>query len=72
VTSNGALIFLMAFLFLSLGYLGVPVAFALIASVLIVTGFTPVSFPSMMAPSFSTAWMSRRCLPCRFSCSSAT
>src|SRR5665213_1765546 len=53
VTSNGALIFLMAFLFLSLGYLGVPVAFALIASVLIVTGFTPVSFPSMMAQLFN-------------------
>jgi tripartite ATP-independent transporter DctM subunit len=53
VTSNGALIFLMAFLFLSLGYLGVPVAFALIASVLIVTGFTPVSFASMMAQLFN-------------------
>ena len=34
MTSNGALIFLMAFLFLGLGYMGVPVAFALIASVL--------------------------------------
>jgi hypothetical protein len=29
VTSNGTLIFLMAFLFLFLGYMGVPVAFAL-------------------------------------------
>ena len=34
VTGNGALIILMGFLFLFLGYMGVPVAFALIASVL--------------------------------------
>jgi C4-dicarboxylate transporter, DctM subunit len=53
VTSNGALIFLMGFLFLSLGYLGVPVAFALIASVLVVTAFTPVSLASMMAQLFN-------------------
>ena len=32
VTSNGSLIFSMGFLFLFLGYMGVPVAFALIAS----------------------------------------
>ena len=37
VTSNGALIILMGFLFLFLGYMGVPVAFALIAAVLVVT-----------------------------------
>jgi tripartite ATP-independent transporter DctM subunit len=43
----------MAFLFLSLGYLGVPVAFALIAAVLIVTAFTPVSYASMMAQLFN-------------------
>jgi C4-dicarboxylate transporter, DctM subunit len=53
VTSNGALIFLMGFLFLSLGYLGVPVAFALIAAVLVVTVFTPVSLASMMAQLFN-------------------
>ena len=40
--TNGVLIFLMAGLFLGLGYLGVPVAFALIAGVLVVTAFTPV------------------------------
>jgi tripartite ATP-independent transporter DctM subunit len=43
----------MAFLFLSLGYLGVPVAFALIAAVLVVTAFTPVSYASMMAQLFN-------------------
>jgi len=53
VTSNGALIFLMGFLFLFLGYMGVPVAFALIAAVLVVTMFTPVSLASMMAQLFN-------------------
>jgi C4-dicarboxylate transporter, DctM subunit len=43
VTQNGLLIALMGILFLLLGYMGVPVAFALIASVLVVTAFTPVS-----------------------------
>jgi len=53
VTSNGSLIFLMGFLFLFLGYMGVPVAFALIAAVLVVTAFTPVSIASMMAQLFN-------------------
>jgi tripartite ATP-independent transporter DctM subunit len=53
VTSNGALIVLMGFLFLFLGYMGVPVAFALIASVLVVTAFTPVSQASMIAQIFN-------------------
>jgi len=53
VTGNGALIILMGFLFLLLGYMGVPVAFALIASVLIVTMFTPVSEASMIAQVFN-------------------
>jgi tripartite ATP-independent transporter DctM subunit len=53
MTSNGVLIFVMAFLFLSFGYMGVPVAFALIASVLVVTVFTPVSLASMMAQLFN-------------------
>jgi tripartite ATP-independent transporter DctM subunit len=43
----------MGFLFLLLGYMGVPVAFALIASVLIVTVFTPVSEASMIAQVFN-------------------
>ncbi|HEY7140573.1 MAG TPA: TRAP transporter large permease [Methylomirabilota bacterium] len=50
--SNGALIVLMSLIFLGLGYLGVPVAFALIAGVLVATAFTPVSFPSMVGQLF--------------------
>ena len=53
MTSNGWLIFLMAFLFLFLGYLGVPVAFALIAGVLAVTVFTPIGLPSIMNQLFN-------------------
>ena len=53
MTGNGTLIILMGFLFLFLGYMGVPVAFALIASVLIVTMFTPVSEASMIAQVFN-------------------
>jgi C4-dicarboxylate transporter, DctM subunit len=53
VTANGTLITLMGFLFLLLGYMGVPVAFALIGSVLVVTAFTPVSLASMMAQLFN-------------------
>jgi tripartite ATP-independent transporter DctM subunit len=53
MTTNGMLIFLMAFLFLFLGYLGVPVAFALIAGVLVVTAFTPVGLPSIMTQLFN-------------------
>src|SRR5207249_4117110 len=43
----------MGFLFLFFGYMGVPVAFALIASVLFVTYFTPVSQASMIAQLFN-------------------
>ena len=53
MTTNGILIFTMAFLFLFLGYLGVPVAFALIAGVLVVTAFTPVGLPSIMTQLFN-------------------
>ena len=53
MTTNGVLIFVMGFLFLFFGYMGVPVAFALIASVLVVTAFTPVSLASMMAQLFN-------------------
>lgn len=53
MTVNGTLIFLMGFMFLFLGYMGVPVAFALIASVLVVTAFTPISHASMMAQLFN-------------------
>jgi len=51
--TNGALIFLMAFLFLLLGYLGVPVAFALIAGVLVTAAFTPIGLASIMAQLFN-------------------
>jgi tripartite ATP-independent transporter DctM subunit len=51
--TNGILIFLMAFLFLLLGYLGVPVAFALIAGVMVVACFTPVGLPSIMGQLFN-------------------
>src|SRR3954462_15275182 len=51
--SQGFLIFLTAFLLLFLGYLGIPVAFAIIASVLVVTAFTPVSLASMMTQLFN-------------------
>jgi tripartite ATP-independent transporter DctM subunit len=53
VTSNGMLIVLMGFMFLFLGYMGVPVAFALIGSVLLVTAFTPISQASMIAQIFN-------------------
>ena len=53
MTSNGVLIFTMALTFLFLGYMGVPVAFALIAGVLVVTVFTPVGLPSMMTQLFN-------------------
>jgi len=51
--SNGAILLLMGFLFLAFGYLGVPVAFSLIAGVLIATALTPISFPSMIAQLFN-------------------
>jgi tripartite ATP-independent transporter DctM subunit len=51
--SNGLLLGLMTALFLSLGYLGVPVAFALIAGVLVGTAFTPITLQSMMAQLFN-------------------
>ncbi|MBW8854900.1 MAG: TRAP transporter large permease subunit, partial [Bradyrhizobium sp.] len=51
--TNGLLIFLMAFLFLFLGYLGVPVAFALIAGVIVTAAFTPVGLPSIMGQLFN-------------------
>ena len=53
MTSNGLLIVVMGSLFLFLGYMGVPVAFALIGSVLLVTAFTPISLASMMAQLFN-------------------
>jgi len=50
--SSAALIGLMATLFLGLGYMGVPVAFAIMAGVLVATTFTPVSYASMIGQMF--------------------
>lgn len=50
--SGGALLCLMAFLFLTFGYMGVPVSFALIAGVLVATAFTPISMQSMVGQLF--------------------
>ena len=53
IMSNALLLALMTALFLTLGYLGVPVAFALIAGVLVGTALTPISLQSMMAQLFN-------------------
>jgi C4-dicarboxylate transporter DctM subunit len=50
--SNGAILCLMAGLFLGFGYMGVPVSFALIAGVLLATSFTPISMQSMVGQLF--------------------
>src|SRR5881392_768108 len=50
--SSGLLLVLMGGLFLLLGYMGVPVAFAIIAGVLAATAFTPISFQSMVGQLF--------------------
>jgi tripartite ATP-independent transporter DctM subunit len=51
MTSNAILV-LMASLFLLFGYMGVPVAFAIMAGVLVATAFTPISFQSMIGQMF--------------------
>jgi C4-dicarboxylate transporter DctM subunit len=53
MNTNYLLILLMAGLFLLLGYLGVPVAFAIIAAVLVTTAFTSVSIASIMTQLFN-------------------
>jgi tripartite ATP-independent transporter DctM subunit len=50
--SNGAILCLMGGLFLLFGYMGVPVAFALIAGVLVAAGFTPISLQSLVGQLF--------------------
>jgi C4-dicarboxylate transporter, DctM subunit len=52
ILSNGLTLCLMAALFLGLGYMGVPVAFALMAGVLIATALTPISLESMIGQMF--------------------
>ncbi len=50
--SSNATLVLMGLVFLLFGYMGVPVAFALIGGVLIATAFTPISFQSMIGQLF--------------------
>jgi C4-dicarboxylate transporter DctM subunit len=50
--SPNLILVLMALTFLGLGYMGVPVAFALIGGVLLATAFTPVSFQSIIGQLF--------------------
>ncbi|MBV8566509.1 MAG: TRAP transporter large permease [Methylobacteriaceae bacterium] len=51
--SNALILALMTFLFLFLGYSGVPVAFALMAGVFVGTLFTPISMPSIVGQLFN-------------------
>jgi len=48
----GTVLVVMALLFLGLGYMGVPVSFALMAGVFVATGFTQVSLQSMVGQLF--------------------
>lgn len=50
--SGGAVRVLMTTLFLTFGYMGVPVSFALIAGVLVAVQFTPISMQSMVGQLF--------------------
>ncbi|MCC6468518.1 MAG: TRAP transporter large permease [Alphaproteobacteria bacterium] len=50
--SNGWIIIIMALTFLVLGYMGVPVMFAIMAGVLIATAMTPISFQSIIGQMF--------------------
>src|SRR6516162_4009257 len=50
--TSGAIIAMMAVLFVGLGYLGVPVAFSIMAGVLVATAFTPISFASIVGQLF--------------------
>ncbi|GAC1346163.1 MAG: TRAP transporter large permease [Acetobacteraceae bacterium] len=53
VAQNALVLGVMTALFLALGYLGVPVAFALIAGVLVGTAMTPITFESMIGQLFN-------------------
>src|SRR5258707_2411240 len=50
---NGWILLMMGALFLGLGYLGVPVAFSLMAGVIVATLLTPISLPSIMGQLFN-------------------
>ena len=53
VAGNALILGVMTVLFLTLGYLGVPVAFSLIAGVLVGTAFTPITFQSIIGQLFN-------------------
>eukprot|EP01037_Dinobryon_pediforme_P002623 gene2623-2663_t len=53
VAENAYILAAMTVLFLTLGYLGVPVAFALMAGVMVGTAATPISFQSMIGQLFN-------------------
>ena len=50
--TNGMILLLMTVLFLGFGYMGVPVAFALMAGVLVACALTPISMQSMIGQMF--------------------
>ena len=51
--SSSLILALMTILFLALGYLGVPVAFSLMAGVLVGTALTPITFQSIIGQLFN-------------------
>jgi C4-dicarboxylate transporter, DctM subunit len=53
IVDAGWVLFIMAGLFLVLGYIGVPVPFALMAGVFAATALTPISMPSMVGQLFN-------------------
>jgi tripartite ATP-independent transporter DctM subunit len=53
VPENALILSIMTGLFLTLGYLGVPVAFSLMAGVLVGTAMTPISFQAMVGQLFN-------------------
>jgi C4-dicarboxylate transporter, DctM subunit len=53
IVDSGWVLFTMASIFLVLGYIGVPVPFALMAGVFAATMLTPVSMPSMVGQLFN-------------------
>ena len=54
--SHGAILLLMTLLFIVFGYMGVPVAFALMAGVLTACMLTPISMQSMIGQCLSSCW----------------
>jgi tripartite ATP-independent transporter DctM subunit len=53
ILASGWVLLIMAGIFLGLGYIGVPVPFALMAGVFIATMLTPISMPSMVGQLFN-------------------